>query len=459
MHELVLRRVARQRWALTLAGLAAVYFAAGHLGLTLAFVNPSATAVWPPTGMAMAALLLLGVDAWPAVFVGAFFVNLVTAGTVMTSLCIATGNTLEAVIGARLVNRFAHGRYAFHRAEDVVRFAALAAVASTAVSATVGVATLAASGLAGRHALLPVWLTWWLGDAAGDLVVAPFILLWVARPRIEWKRGKTLEGVALLAGLIAVGLIVFGGFAPARTINDPLEFLCTPLMLWLAYRFGPRETAVGLVALSAIAIRGTLHRHGPFGQHSPAMSLLLLQGYIGVISVMSFVLAALAAERRAVEGRLRELAVRDPLTGLANYRRLRDVLGAELVRSDRTGRPFGVVFLDLDRLKQVNDEFGHVTGNAAICRVADAIRASCRATDTAARYGGDEFAVVLPEADHATTRRIGLRIARTVGSDLREPRLTVSVGVAVHPRDGRTMEELFHTADQLVYQAKGGRPG
>lgn len=457
MHDRTPHPPGTWRRALFLLALAAAYFAAGRLGLTLAFVNRSTTAVWPPTGMALAALLLLGNDVWPSVFVGAFFVNLLTAGTALTAVVIAGGNTLEAVLGASLVNRFAGGRHAFRRAEDVVRFTVLAVPASTAVSASIGVATLVVGGLADRHTLLPVWLTWWMGDAVGALVVAPLILLWAELPRPQWRRARAVEVAALLTWIVAASLMVFGGFAPARAVNYPLEFLCTPLVLWVAYRFGPRETATAILGLAAVAIWGTLQGRGPFGHHSPAASMLLLHTYISVTVVMSMVLAAVAAERRDVERQLRDLAVHDPLTGLANYRQLMQVLGAELRRSGRTGRAFAVVFIDLDRLKLVNDQFGHVAGNHAISRVARAIQGACRGTDTAARYGGDEFAIVLPETDEATARRIGARIARTVASVATEPRITVSVGVAMHPRDGRTSEELVASADRLVYQMKGGR--
>src|SRR5439155_8918687 len=126
-----------------IAGLAGLYFIAGKLGLRLAFAHPNVTAVWPPTGIALAALLLLGYRVWPGILLGAFLVNLTTAGDALSSLGIATGNTLEGLVAAALVNRFANGRRAFESPLDVIKVALLAAVASTAVSATVGVTSLA----------------------------------------------------------------------------------------------------------------------------------------------------------------------------------------------------------------------------------------------------------------------------------------------------------------------------
>src|SRR2546425_373786 len=151
-----------------LVAIAAAYFVAGKLGLQLAFFNPSATPVWAPTGIALATLLLAGYDVWPAILVGAFFVNLTTAGSVATSLGIAVGNTVEGLVGAYLVNRFARGRWAFERARNVFRFILLAAVLSTAVCATIGVTTIAFAGMARWADYGSVWVTWGLGDALGD---------------------------------------------------------------------------------------------------------------------------------------------------------------------------------------------------------------------------------------------------------------------------------------------------
>src|SRR3984893_9250903 len=167
------------------AVLAAVYFAAGKLGLKLAFVNASATAVWPCTGIALAAFLILGYRVWPTILAGAFLVNWTTAGSVATSLGISVGNTLEGVVGCYLVTRFAAGRKAFERAQDVFKFALPAGSVSTAVSATIGVTTLALAGFASWSIYGSIWSTWWLGDAVGAVGVTPFVFIWWVHLRLR----------------------------------------------------------------------------------------------------------------------------------------------------------------------------------------------------------------------------------------------------------------------------------
>src|SRR3989442_3702183 len=162
--------------------LAVVYFAAAKVGFMLAFVHASATAVWPPTGIALAANLVLGYRVWPGILLGAFLANVTTEGTIATSLGIAVGNTLEGFVGAFLVNRFARGRHVFERPQDVLRYAVLAGIVSTAVSATLGVTSLSLGGVARWTDYGPIWLTWWLGDAGGAIVVAPPLVLLIGRP-------------------------------------------------------------------------------------------------------------------------------------------------------------------------------------------------------------------------------------------------------------------------------------
>jgi diguanylate cyclase (GGDEF)-like protein len=434
-----------------------LYIVAGKLGLKLAFVNASATAVWPPTGIALAALLILGSWIWPAVFVGAFVVNLFTTGSVGTSIGIAVGNTLEALLGAHLVRKYAGGRQAFQSAWGVFAFAVLAALVSTMVSATCGVTTLVLGGLARWEDYGTIWLVWWLGDATGALIVTPLLLLWSVRPRRLWPWPRMVEAAALFAGLLLVGLMIFGQLFQTTNGHYPMEYVCIPFLVWAAFRFGPRKAATCLVFLSGIAILGTLNGQGPFARATQNESLLLLQAFMGIIAVMILALAAVVAERNRIEAELRHLAVTDPLTGLANYRQLVGVLEGEIQRSERTDRSFAVLLLDVDGLKKINDQYGHLVGSRALCRLARALRRSCRVVDAAARYGGDEFAVVLPETSEEAGWRVAERIAERLVSDQETPRVTVSVGMAVYPRDGSSTETLLSAADQKLYAMKACR--
>src|SRR5438132_7316498 len=257
-----------------------IYFAAGKLGLMLAFVNPSATAVWPPTGIALAAFILLGNQVWPGILLGAFFVNVTTSGSVPASVAIAVGNTLEGLIGAQLVNRFAHGRQVFNRAEDIFRFAVLAGLLSAMVSATFGATSLAVTGLAGWANYAPIWLTWWLGDVGGALVITPVLVLWALNPHLHWNNDDVLEVMLLMLCLIFLSLVVFDGLSPLGVKNYALEFTTIPVIVWAALRFGQREAATVTFLLSGFATVGTLRGYGPFARVSPNEALLLLQAYM-----------------------------------------------------------------------------------------------------------------------------------------------------------------------------------
>jgi diguanylate cyclase (GGDEF)-like protein len=434
--------------------LAIVYFIAGKLGLALAFVHPSSTAIWPPTGIALAALLIFGYRVWPGILMGAFFVNLTTAGTALTSLGIATGNTLEALVGAYLVSRFASGRFAFARARDTFKFTVFAGTVAPLIAATVGVITLSAAGYAAWADFRPIWLTWWLGDGTGAILVAPLIILWSHGFNQRLNRARTVEFFALIAGLILVAEVVFCGLFVHGAKSYPLEYLCIPFLLWSALRFSQKEAISATVVLSAIAIWGTLHGFGPYVADNKNSSLLLLQAFTGIVSAMTMGLAAMSAERRRMQAEVSNLAVTDGLTGLANYRKLVDVLDAEVKRSNRTGRTFAVLLIDMDHLKEINDQLGHLAGSRALCRLADILRVYCRSIDTAARYGGDEFALVMPETNEGEARHVADRICTRVAEDREQPHISVSVGTAVYPRSGETIELLLGAADRAMYEMK-----
>src|SRR5881628_221760 len=299
-------RVPLVPWGLLV--LTGVYFLAGKFGLSLAFVHASASAVWPPTGIALAATLLLGYRVWPALFLGAFLVNVTTAGSVWTSLGIASGNTLEGLLGAFLVRRFANGLKVFDRARDIFTFGVLAGLGATAVSATVGVTTLWLGGHARGGGWGAIWLTWGLGDVAGALVVAPVLILWGLDRTVRLTRAQVLELLLLLGSVLLVGEVVFGGLGSAWAWNYPLEFLCIPPLVVAAFRFGPREAATCVALLSVLANWGTLHGLGPFVRYTPNESLLLLQAFMGTMAMMTLLLAAIVKGHAQTEAALARVA-------------------------------------------------------------------------------------------------------------------------------------------------------
>ena len=299
-----------------LVALSAVYLLSGKIGLQyFAFVHASASPVWPPAGIALAAFLLAGSRVWPAIFAAAFLVNVTTAGSVLSSLGIAAGNTLEGAVGAWLLTRFAAGAGVLDRASDAFTFLVVGAMPSAAVSATIGVTALAATGYAPWPNYGTIWATWWLGDVAGDIVLVPAVLLWWRQRGLGRIGERPLEAAALLLAVIVVGQAVFGGAVPFATKTYPLEFLFIPVLLWAAFRFGPREAATALVLLAGLAVAGTLRGFGAFATGIPNESLLLLQAFLVTMGVTILPVATLVWDRRRAEAERAILLGRERAAG------------------------------------------------------------------------------------------------------------------------------------------------
>src|ERR1051326_8492603 len=283
----------------------AVYFVAGKLSLKLAFLNASASPVWPPAGMAVAALLLFGYRLWPGLFVGAFLVNVLTAGNILTSIGIALGNPLEGLTAVWLIRQIAGGLRAFDRAHDVFRFT-LAIAISTVISATIGVTTLALAGFADWKNYGAIWVTWWLGDFSGAIIFAPVLILWLGYPWRRLNLTRDAEVAVLFVLLAVLSEIVFGGWFTISTLNYPIAFILGPIIAWTAFRLTPRETATSLFALSALSVWGTLTRFGPFVRSDENQSLLILQSFNVLTTITAVALAAGMSERRRAEAALEQ---------------------------------------------------------------------------------------------------------------------------------------------------------
>jgi two-component sensor histidine kinase len=299
---------------LRLCALALAYFLLAKLGLAIASLHPSASPVWPPSGLALAAVLLFGNGVWPVIALGAFLANATTFGSIPTSLIIALGNTLEAVSTAWLIARWSGTEEPFATPARVAIFAAFALAPGSVISAALGVGALALAGYTYSANLADVWFTWWLGDVGGQILVAPMLFLWAKTKVFEFGRADLEKMGMLLALTIAVGLLAFSPLMEQTSQRGALAFLATIPLLWAALRYSQRDTATTAFLLSCFAIWGTLANGGPFARGNLNDSFLLVLMFVLSTTVPSLVLSADVAVRKGVQDKqdllARELAHR-----------------------------------------------------------------------------------------------------------------------------------------------------
>jgi signal transduction histidine kinase/ActR/RegA family two-component response regulator len=291
------RRFRRLAWIATIA---LAYFIAAKLGLSMAFVAEQVTVVWPPTGIALSALILLGNWIWPGIWLGAFAANATANEPIGVALGIASGNTLEALAGVWLLRRVGFDE-ALVRLRDVLALILVAAVVSTTISATIGGLSLVLGGLQPWTSFRSLWTHWWLGDAIGALLVAPAILTWACRRSSISLSRRRAEAAILIAGVMVIGQIIFSDRFETTAPVHQLAYLVFPFLVWAALRFGQRGTATVILLASAMTIWGTVRGLGPFSGPSVSISLIQLQIFMAVVAVTALMLAAALAEHRTAE--------------------------------------------------------------------------------------------------------------------------------------------------------------
>ena len=281
----------------------AAYVGAAQLGFTLAFVAEQVTTVWAPTGIAIGTLLIGGIRLWPAIWLGAFLANAITTAPLWTAFFIATGNTLEAAIAVMMFAKVRRLPFTFERVGDVFTFLMVAAVGCTAISATVGVATLSAAGLQPWERFSRLWLEWWFGDLLGAVLVTPALVSIIRHP---WSRGELIRAVGFTAASVLVAHVSFGqvlGLGP-----HPLEFAIFPIVIGAAAIAGVAVTSLVVLGASVVAIWHTVHGAGPFAAQGVHDGLILLQLFMGVLGATALLLGAAITERRISERRERTAA-------------------------------------------------------------------------------------------------------------------------------------------------------
>ena len=291
--------------------LAVVYHLAARVGLSMAYVQINTSPVWPPTGIAIAALLIFGYNIWPGVSLGVLLGSLLTGADIYVAAGISLGNTLEALTAAYLLKRYINIHIEIDRIQDVVGLAGVS-IFSTPISATIGTITLMLVGRGEWSEFSAIWTTWWIGDLLGALVVAPVLLVWISTPSFKTHKRQYIEGAFLFSFLVLITWYVFGGNPPDGIFHQALIYMVFPFIIWAALRFHQHGATLAIFTVSGIAIWGTVQGLGPFSLESINDSLVLLQTFMAVVSLTGLVLAAATMERsssaKALEQRAEELS-------------------------------------------------------------------------------------------------------------------------------------------------------
>lgn len=458
-----------------IAVLAIAYFATGWLGLLVAVPPGYATAVWPPSGIALAGILLWGPRAWPGIWLGSFLINAWVSYTATqtylgsTSLAVAAsiaiGSTLQALLTAHLLRRWIGVGRSFTSGPATLGFAVVIAFCGI-VAATWGMTTLRLAGVVDFRAFFESWQTWWLGDLIGALVITPMLLNWhtlLPYDAPAWRMAESLGALVLLAVLTA---FVFYYQAPLGKVEYPLTFLPLPFLVWIACRTSSGGVALATCIVSAIAIVATSNGAGPFARDLPNESLMFLQTFTALTTLMALILAsavsghkAAAASLRRLSAELQQMALTDELTGLRNRRGFLLLADQAWRLARRTHVQSRLLFIDLDGLKHVNDTQGHQVGDALLVDAARVLNSAFRETDVIGRIGGDEFAVLelIDQSDDVDAR--SLRLEEKIDEFNRHARrtyqLSMSFGIEELPAAAESsIDVLLSRADLAMYGRK-----
>ncbi len=434
------------------------YILTAKLGMTFAVVADNVTLIWPPSGLALFALLAFGLHLWPWVMIGAFVANATTDISLFSAFFIAAGNCLEAVIGVSLL-RLVRFKNTLQRVEDVISLILLAAAISTTVSATIGALSL------GYWQHIPwtkfgnVWLAWWLGDAMGVIVFTPLLLAWRHGTHIKFRLPHAIEATGLIISLIITAELIFGKSESYPANPLPLDFMTFPLLIWASLRFHIRGATTATFVLGCVILYNLVHKYGLFSQSNVYESQILLWLYTNVAAITSMILAASVNERREAEAGMRHLAQHDPLTGLPNRITLQEKISQAIAHAERFHKKVAILFLDIDRFKTINDTLGHSIGDQFLVAATEKLKQCVRKGDTVTRHGGDEFVIILDDISQSDDVTF---IAEKTLNALHEPfdiqgiplHVTASIGISLYPIDGNTTDILLKHADIAMYRAK-----
>ncbi|MBR9997964.1 MAG: MASE1 domain-containing protein [Cyclobacteriaceae bacterium] len=283
---------------------AVIYFSSAYLGLILAFQDPFTSPVWPPVGVGFALMMLLGPRVWPGITIGSLLAYMlvfwlkhveISLATIQASIIIAVGNTSELLVGYFLSKLFIKNEDPFRKTNETFMFLLIALVMCL-IGSSFGTYSLYLNEMVTREEFLQTWFYWWIPNVASVLLFTPFILAWQRRFRIRTSKAKILEFIFFLLCL-SIFIAILHNQQLGPTIEKSLPFLVIPFLLWLSFRFNLQTSMAGILIAALSAIFFTINGIGPFVLETNENSILILQIFIGVISISSIVLSSTVFER------------------------------------------------------------------------------------------------------------------------------------------------------------------
>ena len=367
-------RSRRARYVAGILALAIAYYATAKVGQTLRY-TASVTAIWPPAGLGIAALYLWGLRWWPGVFLGEVLVNgellVHDPGLPLASLIgQQAGNMAEVILGALLLRRLIGPRAALDRADQVGGMLTALGIA-TAISATVGTASMLAGGVIGDSEVAHFWRTWWLGDTAGGLVVLSLLLVWAPQPAAAWRRIRSWQGALMIAAVAGVGAVAF-------SIAAPVAYLVFPALIWAAFRFGAAGATLAIAIAAGVAVGMTAHEDGPFSTQPIDLRTLSTQVFILVTALTTLLLSAVVTERERSAAQLAEAKRREDDRAIEERHRI-----ARDLHDSVSQALFSTVLHTRTAQKALRQ--GGVSGSGTLGRALDAIAELTRAAQSELR--------------------------------------------------------------------------
>ncbi|MEE4243772.1 MAG: diguanylate cyclase [Kangiellaceae bacterium] len=446
---------------------AAIYIVTALVGQQFAISPGNVTPVWLPSGIMVALTLYLGNRIWPGVFLGAFIGNSwayfspeFCYNTVAAAFLNGAGDVLSTVLMANLIATRTNTSNPFTKLPHLLWYVLYAVIIGSLISAVFGTVGLTYFGIVPAEKFSTIFSTWAIGDATGALIFGPLVIAWLNKEKFKQQYYNTVF-IALVIVTSLITLFIFEILVPVYWITL-LSLVLIPAILFTTIYYGQRIVFTLLTTISSIAVYSTSIGKGPFVAYNQELSLLLLQIFIGIFSLVLYVIALITYKQssdtavlKLQKNLLEKLYRQDALTGLWNRYRISEQINHELSLFERSGKPFGLILLDIDDFKKINDQYGHLTGDKILKGISSAIHLNIRSSDLLGRWGGEEFLIIIPDTSDENILVLMEKVRESIAATVFDEniRLTVSLGATVSKLND-TETSMTQRADRALYYAK-----